>query len=99
MKGIHMAPYLWGEVPHSLKNWLAAFIVLTALALGWENSLQEEQTKQVKRTGVTWVLLYIVLICITDDRKLELLNDKLFVLAVFGHAKEIRFFVESNLTW
>lgn len=97
MKGIHMAPYLRGEVSHSLKSWLGAFIVLTALALGWENLLQGEQTKQVKCTGVTWVLLHIVLICITD-RKLELLNDKLFVLAVFGHAKEIRFFVESNLT-
>lgn len=39
------------------------------------------------------MLLHILLTCITD-RRFELLNDKLFVLAVFGHAKEIRFFVE-----
>jgi len=43
-------------------------------------------------------VLYISLICIAG-RKLELLNNKFFVLAVFGHAKEIRFLVESNLTW
>lgn len=47
--------YLWGEVPHSLRSWLEAFMVLTPLALKRVRELSSRGTH--KTTVITWVLM------------------------------------------
>lgn len=47
--------YLWGEVPHSLRSWLEAFMVLTPLALKRVREFSSRGTH--KTTGITWVLM------------------------------------------